>query len=76
MFLDTVSFIKVLCIPWFARLSTTPLSRHISTSCVPTPLLGGLQTVFHYGWIPFIIYYGYTKSQPQPSLIKLISPLA
>ncbi|KAI0638412.1 Tom7-domain-containing protein [Trametes polyzona] len=30
----------------------------------------------HYAWIPFIIYVGYTRSNPQPSLIKLISPLA
>ena len=28
------------------------------------------QTVLHYGWIPFIIYVGYTRSNPQPSLIK------
>ncbi|QRW16354.1 TOM7-domain-containing protein [Rhizoctonia solani] len=34
------------------------------------------RTVLHYGWIPFIIYVGYTRSSPQPSLIKLISPLA
>ncbi|KAG8959644.1 hypothetical protein FRC03_007674 [Tulasnella sp. 419] len=34
------------------------------------------KTVVHYGWIPLIIYIGYTRSNPQPSLIKLISPLA
>ncbi|KIL70283.1 hypothetical protein M378DRAFT_96762 [Amanita muscaria Koide BX008] len=34
------------------------------------------RTVLHYGWIPLIIYVGYTRSNPQPSLIKLISPLA
>ncbi|KAH9959866.1 Tom7-domain-containing protein [Russula dissimulans] len=34
------------------------------------------RTVLHYGWIPCIIYLGYTRSNPQPSLIKLISPLA
>ncbi|TFY66493.1 hypothetical protein EVG20_g4594 [Dentipellis fragilis] len=27
-------------------------------------------TVLHYGWIPFIIYVGYTRSNPQPSLIN------
>ena len=32
-----------------------------------------LQTVLHYGWIPFIIYVGYTRSNPQPSLIKCVS---
>ncbi|TFK55625.1 Tom7-domain-containing protein [Heliocybe sulcata] len=34
------------------------------------------RSVLHYGWIPLIIYVGYTRSTPQPSLIKLISPLA
>ncbi|KAL5527750.1 hypothetical protein ACEPAG_6551 [Sanghuangporus baumii] len=33
-------------------------------------------TAMQYGWIPFIIYVGYTRSNPQPSLIKLLSPLA
>ncbi|KAI9000786.1 Tom7-domain-containing protein [Trametes punicea] len=35
-----------------------------------------VRVVAHYAWIPFIIYVGYTRSNPQPSLIKLISPLA
>ncbi|KAF9504740.1 hypothetical protein BS47DRAFT_1307689, partial [Hydnum rufescens UP504] len=30
------------------------------------------RTVFHYGWIPFIILVGYSRSQPQPSLIKSV----
>ncbi|KEP55327.1 putative import receptor subunit Tom7 [Rhizoctonia solani 123E] len=30
------------------------------------------RTVLHYGWIPFIIYVGYTRSSPQPSLIKYV----
>lgn len=30
------------------------------------------KTVLHYGWIPFIIYVGYTRSNPQPSLIKCV----
>ncbi|KAF9266341.1 Tom7-domain-containing protein [Marasmius fiardii PR-910] len=34
------------------------------------------RTILHYGWIPLIIYVGFTRSNPQPSLIKLISPLA
>ncbi|TFK99164.1 Tom7-domain-containing protein [Pterulicium gracile] len=34
------------------------------------------RTLLHYGWIPLIIYVGFTQSDPQPSLIKLISPLA
>ncbi|KIR25714.1 hypothetical protein I307_05385 [Cryptococcus deuterogattii 99/473] len=33
-------------------------------------------TVFSVGWIPLIIYIGYRNSSPQPSLIKLITPLA
>lgn len=31
------------------------------------------QTVLHYGWIPFIIYVGFTRSNPQPSLIKCVT---
>ncbi|PWN93509.1 putative mitochondrial import receptor subunit tom7, partial [Acaromyces ingoldii] len=34
------------------------------------------KTVLHYGWVPFVLYVGYTQSTPRPSLIKLISPLA
>ncbi|CAD0109876.1 unnamed protein product, partial [Aureobasidium uvarum] len=30
----------------------------------------------HYGYLPLIIYLGYTRSVPRPSLIKLFSPLA
>ena len=39
----------------------------------PHTLWCALQTVVHYGWIPFIIYVGYTRSNPQPSLIKCVS---
>ncbi|KAF8524704.1 mitochondrial import receptor subunit TOM7 [Hysterangium stoloniferum] len=34
------------------------------------------RTILHYGWIPLIIYVGYKQSTPQPSLIKLLTPLA
>ncbi|PWN49307.1 putative mitochondrial import receptor subunit tom7 [Violaceomyces palustris] len=34
------------------------------------------KTVLHYGWVPFVLYIGFTRSTPQPSFIKLISPLA
>ncbi|KAI0660760.1 hypothetical protein C8Q70DRAFT_972178 [Cubamyces menziesii] len=30
------------------------------------------RVVAHYAWIPFIIYVGYTRSNPQPSLIKYV----
>ncbi|CAO1634626.1 unnamed protein product [Parajaminaea phylloscopi] len=32
--------------------------------------------VLHYGWVPFVLYVGFARSSPKPSLIKLISPLA
>jgi len=32
-----------------------------------------LQTVLHYGWIPLIIYIGYTRSTPQPTIIKYVT---
>ncbi|KAI9143489.1 hypothetical protein BKA69DRAFT_1062221 [Paraphysoderma sedebokerense] len=31
--------------------------------------------VFHIGFIPLIIYLGYTRSSPKPSLMRMISPL-
>ncbi|KAI9574795.1 hypothetical protein HD554DRAFT_2010292 [Boletus coccyginus] len=34
------------------------------------------RTVLHYGWIPMIIYFGYTRSSPQPMFIKSVSPLS
>ncbi|KZT60706.1 hypothetical protein CALCODRAFT_480380 [Calocera cornea HHB12733] len=34
------------------------------------------KTVLYYAWIPVIIYIGYTRSNPHPSLIQLVSPLA
>ncbi|KAG4094098.1 Tom7-domain-containing protein [Neocallimastix lanati (nom. inval.)] len=30
----------------------------------------------HIGFIPLIIYLGYKNSNPKPSLLRLISPLA
>ncbi|KAL4871968.1 hypothetical protein BDV12DRAFT_162776 [Aspergillus spectabilis] len=30
----------------------------------------------HYGYLPLILYLGYTYSEPRPSLFKLFSPLA
>ncbi|OAA54204.1 Mitochondrial outer membrane translocase complex, subunitt Tom7 [Cordyceps fumosorosea ARSEF 2679] len=30
----------------------------------------------HYGYLPLILYLGYTRSDPKPSLIRLISPLS
>ncbi|KIM29408.1 hypothetical protein M408DRAFT_328681 [Serendipita vermifera MAFF 305830] len=34
------------------------------------------RTMMHWIWIPLIIYTGYTRSNPRPTFIKLISPLA
>ncbi|KAF8238978.1 hypothetical protein L208DRAFT_1239560 [Tricholoma matsutake] len=31
------------------------------------------RTIIHYGWIPLIIYVGFTRSNPQPSLIKCVA---
>ncbi|ORY32504.1 hypothetical protein BCR39DRAFT_522536 [Naematelia encephala] len=38
--------------------------------------VGVAKTIITVGWIPMIIYIGYRNSSPQPSLIKLITPLA
>jgi import receptor subunit TOM7 len=42
---------------------------HTPAQCRST---NSVQTVLHYSWIPFIIYVGYTRSNPQPSLIKCV----
>ncbi|KAK9449381.1 TOM7 family-domain-containing protein [Limtongia smithiae] len=33
------------------------------------------QVIFRYGFIPLIIYLGWSQTSPRPSLISLISPL-
>ncbi|ODQ64536.1 Tom7-domain-containing protein [Nadsonia fulvescens var. elongata DSM 6958] len=37
-------------------------------------LLDVSRVAVHYGWIPFILYLGWTQSLPRPNLIKLLSP--
>ncbi|KAL1584362.1 hypothetical protein WHR41_06370 [Cladosporium halotolerans] len=39
-------------------------------------VIGFAQVGVHYGYLPLIIYLGYTRSNPRPSLIRLFSPLA
>ncbi|TVY16320.1 Mitochondrial import receptor subunit tom7 [Lachnellula arida] len=34
------------------------------------------RVAIHYGYLPLILYLGYTRSEPRPSLIRLFSPLA
>ncbi|CAG8984020.1 hypothetical protein HYALB_00002960 [Hymenoscyphus albidus] len=34
------------------------------------------RVAIHYGYLPLIVYLGYTRSEPRPSLIRLFSPLA
>ncbi|EEB08353.1 TOM complex subunit Tom7 [Schizosaccharomyces japonicus yFS275] len=34
------------------------------------------KTITHYGWIPLILWLGYTQSKPKPQLIRIINPLA
>ncbi|KXJ92955.1 TOM7 family-domain-containing protein [Microdochium bolleyi] len=34
------------------------------------------RVVMHYGYIPMILYLGYTRSEPKPSVIRLLSPLS
>ncbi|SCV72628.1 BQ2448_4165 [Microbotryum intermedium] len=31
------------------------------------------KTVAHYGWIPLILWVGYTNSTPRPNLIKQVT---
>ncbi|PVU91722.1 hypothetical protein BB559_004026 [Furculomyces boomerangus] len=32
--------------------------------------------IFHWGYIPLIVYIGYKNSNPKPQLIRMISPMA
>ncbi|EAT83440.2 hypothetical protein HBI56_116630 [Parastagonospora nodorum] len=34
------------------------------------------RVAIHYGYLPLILYLGYARSEPKPSLIRLFSPLA
>ncbi|KAM3439148.1 hypothetical protein MY11210_007427 [Beauveria gryllotalpidicola] len=34
------------------------------------------RVAFYSGYLPLILYLGYTRSDPKPSLIRLISPLS
>ncbi|KIM95911.1 hypothetical protein OIDMADRAFT_20879 [Oidiodendron maius Zn] len=34
------------------------------------------RVAIHYGYLPLILYLGYTQSEPRPSIIRLLSPLA
>ncbi|ORX92295.1 TOM7 family-domain-containing protein [Clohesyomyces aquaticus] len=34
------------------------------------------RVAIHYGYLPLILYLGYSRSEPKPSLIRLFSPLA
>ena len=59
---------------------THPQSRRVrsrtSSLVFTTTSLTHGQTVMHYGWIPLIIYIGYTNSSPRPMFIKYASCLA
>lgn len=34
------------------------------------------RVAIHYGYLPMILYLGYTRSEPRPSLHRLLSPLS
>lgn len=33
------------------------------------------QTITHYGWLPFVIYLGWSSTSTKPNLVALLSPL-
>ncbi|RKU45029.1 hypothetical protein DL546_005027 [Coniochaeta pulveracea] len=33
------------------------------------------RVAIHYGYLPFILYLGYTRSEPRPPVIRLLSPI-
>ncbi|KAK5960098.1 Tom7p PWA37_002590 [Arxiozyma heterogenica] len=40
-----------------------------------TKIFNLTHTVAHYGWIPFILYLGWSHSSNRPNLLNLLSPL-
>ncbi|KAK1760483.1 import receptor subunit-like protein [Echria macrotheca] len=64
------------------------LSEESKVRRLTDPRVGGSKAVNHEeqeritriidgaGYIPFILYLGYTKSEPRPSIIRLLSPLS
>ncbi|KAK4184306.1 TOM7 family protein [Podospora australis] len=34
------------------------------------------RVAIHYGYLPLILYLGYTRSEPRPSVIRILSPLS
>lgn len=40
-----------------------------------TKLLNLTHTVAHYGWLPFILYLGWSQTENRPNLLNLLSPL-
>ncbi|KAH7363084.1 TOM7 family protein [Plectosphaerella cucumerina] len=34
------------------------------------------RVALHYGYLPLVLYLGYTRSEPRPSVLRLLSPLA
>ncbi|KAK0636228.1 TOM7 family-domain-containing protein [Bombardia bombarda] len=34
------------------------------------------RVAIHYGYLPLVLYLGYTRSEPRPQLIHLLSPLS
>ena len=34
------------------------------------------QNALYYGWIPMIILVGFLRSEPRPSLLRLLNPLS
>ncbi|KAM0802596.1 TOM complex component Tom7 [Usnea florida] len=41
-----------------------------------TKIIDISRVAIHYGYLPLILYLGYTMSNPKPTMIRLISPLA
>ncbi|KAH9452241.1 hypothetical protein MJO28_008884 [Puccinia striiformis f. sp. tritici] len=37
---------------------------------------GVVKTILHWTWIPIVLTIGFKNSNPKPSLIKILSPLA
>ncbi|KAJ2901934.1 Mitochondrial outer membrane translocase complex subunitt Tom7 [Zalerion maritima] len=66
--------------PYIRFPSAEELAKMISLSEESKERIGKLidlsRVAIHYGYLPMILYLGYTRSEPKPSWIKLLSPLS
>lgn len=55
--------------------SVFPISVTDETKERISRVLDAGRVALHYGWIPLVLYIGWSQSSPRPNAMKLLSPL-